>query len=80
MLYWHGDRRHFPAPKMDEVDSTGAGDIYAAAFFTRMYTTRDPWEAARFATQFAAYSVTRPGLAGIPTQSEIQACLMEVLS
>ncbi len=80
VLYWHGDRRHFPAPKMDEVDSTGAGDIYAAAFFTRMYTTRDPWEAARFATQFAAYSVTRPGLAGIPTQSEIQACLMEVLS
>jgi sugar/nucleoside kinase (ribokinase family) len=80
VLHWHGDRRHFPAPKMDEVDSTGAGDIYAAAFFFRMYTTRDPWEAARFATQFAAYSVTRPGLEGIPTQSETQACMMEVLS
>jgi sugar/nucleoside kinase (ribokinase family) len=78
-LYWHGDRRRFRAPKMDEVDSTGAGDIYAAAFFTRMYTTRDPWEAARFATQFASYSVTRLGLESIPTQSEIQACLMEVL-
>jgi hypothetical protein len=79
VLYWHGDRRRFRAPKMEEVDSTGAGDIYAAAFFTRMYTTRDPWEAARFATQFASYSVTRLGLEGIPTQSEIQACLMEVL-
>ncbi len=80
VLYWNGDRRRFRAPKMDEVDSTGAGDIYAAAFFIRLYTTRDPWEAARFATQFAAYSVTRFGLDGIPTEKEIQACLMEVLS
>lgn len=79
VLYWHGDRRRFPAPKMREVDATGAGDIYASAFFFRMYTTRDPWEAARFATQFAAYSVTRPGLEGIPTQSEVQTCLMEIL-
>lgn len=80
VLYWNGDRRRFRAPKMDEVDSTGAGDIYAAAFFIRLYTTRDPWEAARFATKFAAYSVTRFGLDGIPTEREIQACLMEVLS
>ena len=79
-LYWHGDQRRFPAPKVREVDSTGAGDIFAAAFFIRLYTTRDPWEAARFATQFAAYSVTRPGLEGIPTRKEIQACLLEVLS
>lgn len=80
VLYWNGDRRRFRAPQVNEVDSTGAGDIYAAAFFIRMYTTRDPWEAARFATRFAAYSVTRFGLDGIPTQQEIQACLMEVLS
>ncbi|HET6789000.1 MAG TPA: carbohydrate kinase family protein, partial [Aquabacterium sp.] len=66
-------------PKVKEVDATGAGDIYAAAFFVRLYTTRDPWEAARFATQFAAYSVSRPGLEGIPTEQEIQACRMEVL-
>ena len=79
ILYWNGDRRRFPAPQVREVDPTGAGDIYAAAFFARLYLTRDPWEAARFATHFAAYSVTRPGLEGIPTQKEIQACLLEVL-
>ena len=79
VLYWHGDRRRFRAPHVEEVDPVGAGDIYAAGFFIRLYTTRDPWEAARFATQFAAYSVTRAGLAGIPTEKEIQACLMEVL-
>lgn len=79
VLYWHGDRRRFRAPMVEEVDATGAGDIFAAAFFIRLYTTRDPWEAARFATQLAARSVTRRGLEGIPTAAEIQECLMEVL-
>jgi sugar/nucleoside kinase (ribokinase family) len=80
VLYWNGDRRRFRPPLVKEVDATGAGDIFAAAFFTRMYTTRDPWEAARFATNLAAYSVTRTGLNGIPTQQEVEGCLMEVLS
>lgn len=78
-LYWHGDQRRFRAPHMREVDATGAGDIFAAAFFIRLYVTRDPWEAARFATALAARSVTRPGLEGIPTPEEIEASLMEVL-
>ncbi len=78
LLYWNGDRRRFRAPKVKEVDVTGAGDIYAAAFFVRLFATRDPWEAARFATQLAARSVTRPGVEGIPTQREIDECLMEV--
>ncbi len=78
VLYWNGDRRRFRAPEVREVDATGAGDVFAAAFFVRLFATRDPWEAARFATQLAAYSVTRPGLEGIPTQDEIDQCLMEV--
>jgi sugar/nucleoside kinase (ribokinase family) len=78
VLYWHGDRRRFPAPTVNEVDATGAGDIFAAAFFIRLFTTRDPWEACRFATLLAARSVTRAGLDAIPTQKEIDECLMEV--
>lgn len=77
-LYWHSDLRRFRAPQMKEVDATGAGDIFASAFFVRLYATRDPWEAARFATQLASFSISRPGLDGIPTQAEIKACLMEV--
>jgi sugar/nucleoside kinase (ribokinase family) len=80
VLHWNGDRRRFRPPVMEEVDGTGAGDIFAAAFFTRLYHTRDPWEAARFATQLAARSVARVGLNGIPTAREIEECLMEVLS
>jgi sugar/nucleoside kinase (ribokinase family) len=77
-LYWNGDLRRFRAPSLEEVDATGAGDIFATAFFWRLYVTRDPWTAARFATQLASFSVRRFGLDGIPTQEEIQTCLMEV--
>jgi len=79
VLHWHGDRRRFRAPEVREVDATGAGDVFAAAFFIRLHATRDPWEAARFATLIASQSVTRPGLEGIPTRPEIESCLMEVL-
>lgn len=79
-LYWNGDVRRFLPPDTEEVDATGAGDIYAAAFFTRLYTTRDPWESARFATLLSSYSVTRPGLeASIPQPEEIQNVMVEVL-
>lgn len=70
-VYWRGEVRHFPAPQVEEVDPTGAGDVFAAAFFIRLYQTRDPWEAARFATLLAADSVTRPGLAGAPDTEQV---------
>ncbi len=78
-VYWNGDVRRFTPPKMVEIEPTGAGDIFAAAFFHRYHQTRDPWEAGRFATHLAAFSVSRVGIESIPTASEIQSCLMEVL-
>jgi len=78
-LYWNGDVRRFRPPQLTEVDSTGSGDIFAAAFFIRLFQTRDPWEATRFATQLATLSITRPGISAIPTIEEIQECLVEVL-
>jgi hypothetical protein len=77
-LYWNGDVRRFRSPALKEVDPTGAGDIFAAAFFTRLYSTRDPWEAARFATYLSSFSVTRTGLASIPTPEEIEESMVEV--
>ena len=77
-LYWNGDIRRFRPPDVNEIDATGAGDIFATAFFIRLFTTRDPWEAARFATILAANSVTRVGLDSIPTAEEIQECMVEV--
>jgi sugar/nucleoside kinase (ribokinase family) len=77
-LYWNGDLRRFSAPAVTELDATGAGDIFAAAFFVRLQATHDPWEAARFATRLASISVTRLGLAGVPTPEEVQSSLVEV--
>jgi sugar/nucleoside kinase (ribokinase family) len=78
-LYWNGDLRRFRPLPVKEVDPTGAGDIFAAAFFWRFSLTHDPWAAAKFATQLASISVTRRGLDGIPTRPEIQTCLVEVI-
>jgi sugar/nucleoside kinase (ribokinase family) len=79
VLYWNGDRRRFRAPVVTEVDATGAGDVFAAAFFYRLLNTHDPWEATRFATMLASCSVTRPGLEGIATKGEVAVCMIEVL-
>ncbi len=78
-VFWNGDVRRFRPPHQVEVDATGAGDVFAAAFFIRLQTTRDPWEAARFATALSAISVTRPGLEGIPTVDEVREIMVEVL-
>lgn len=80
VLYWNGDRRRFRVPPVEEVDATGAGDIFAAAFFERLSKTRDPWEATRFATLVASHSVTRAGLGGIPTPLEIEESKLVVIS
>jgi sugar/nucleoside kinase (ribokinase family) len=69
-VYWNHDVRRFPAPEVEAVDPTGAGDVFAAAFFIRFADTRDPWEAARFANILASNSVRRRGLDGVPTPEE----------
>jgi len=58
-----------PAP---EVDPTGAGDIFAAAFIiAKAILGKSHQEAARFANALAGISITRPGKDGIPTVEEI---------
>jgi len=73
-VVWHNEERHFPACPTVEIDPTGAGDIFATAFLVALKETGDPWRAARFANCAGAISVTRPGLAGIPTPEELAQC------
>lgn len=63
--------REFAAQPRVEVDPTGAGDIFAAAFFIHCYETRDPWAAAVVANHIAGTSVTRAGISGVPTPEEV---------
>ena len=78
-VYWKGDVRHFSAPKVPVVDPTGAGDIFATTFFDKLELTRDPWRSAKRAVQIASRSITREGLAGVPTKQEIRSFQIEVI-
>jgi sugar/nucleoside kinase (ribokinase family) len=71
-VFTEGKVRYFSAPPVELVEDTGAGDIFATCFFHRFHITRDPWEAARFAVQLSACSVTRRRLASVPTLEEIE--------
>jgi sugar/nucleoside kinase (ribokinase family) len=63
-VFMGDEERHIPAPAAREINPTGAGDIFATAFFVRLYQTKgNPWEAARFANELAATSVTGQNLA-----------------
>jgi sugar/nucleoside kinase (ribokinase family) len=70
-LFVQGSALRIDTAPMEEIDPTGAGDIFAASFFIHLYKSSDPVEAAHFATYLAAHSVTRPGLSGIPTREVI---------
>ena len=73
-VYWKGRVTYVPTRPTREVDPTGAGDIYAAAFLVRLDETDDPLEAARFANLVASCSVERVGIDGIPTRQEMEQC------
>ena len=53
-VYAEGKAVHIPAPQVKEIDPTGAGDIFAAAFFAQLSYHHDPIRAAQFAALVAA--------------------------
>lgn len=71
-LFEHGVPTHFPAYPAHEVDPTGAGDVFAAAFLTHLYQHREPHAAMNFANCAASLSIEHPAISGIPTLADIQ--------
>jgi sugar/nucleoside kinase (ribokinase family) len=53
--------RHVPAPRVQEVDPTGAGDALAAAFCVTYLDGASPFEAAEKAVVVASGAVTKAG-------------------
>ncbi len=67
-----GDRLyHEPAPTVEVVDTTGAGDVFRGAFIHALLRGDTPRDILRFAITTAAISCTKPGaIGGVPTLEE----------
>lgn len=59
------------------IDPTGAGDVFAAAFFIRFHETGDWRHAAYFANVTASLSIERPGAEGAPYRHEVEAYIAQ---
>jgi len=63
---------HYPAPVVDAVDTTGAGDAFVGAFAAALAEGRDLAGAIALGQGAAALSVTRPGTQpSLPRRAEL---------
>jgi 1D-myo-inositol 3-kinase len=74
-LFQQGELYQYPAYPAVEVDPTGAGDGFAAAFLVELRRSRDAVKASLFASCAASFVVEAPGAEGIPTPDQIAARL-----
>jgi ribokinase len=76
LLLHEGVAERLPAPRVDVVDTTGAGDALNGALAAELAAGRPLRDAARFALTAAALSTRAPGArAGMPRRDEVLAAL-----
>jgi sugar/nucleoside kinase (ribokinase family) len=71
VLFVNGEREVVPPAPATEVEPTGAGDVFAAAFLLRYNASGDPVEAASYAALAGALTVEAPGIVGVPTAERL---------
>jgi len=71
ILFVNGERYPVAPALATEVEPTGAGDVFAAAFLIRYNGSGDPFEAAAFAAVAGALTVEAEGTAGVPTRERL---------
>ncbi|MDP6454348.1 MAG: PfkB family carbohydrate kinase [SAR202 cluster bacterium] len=76
-VHTEGAWSHVPAFPANEVDPTGAGDVFATAFLIRFRESNDPLDAAVYASCAASFCVEAVGVEGIPTREQIEARLRQ---
>jgi sulfofructose kinase len=78
-LLLDGDRVHRAAPpRVDVVDTTGAGDVFRGAFIVALLRGDVPDAILRFANAAAALSCTKAGaLGGVPTMEQLEQFLRQ---
>jgi sugar/nucleoside kinase (ribokinase family) len=71
-LFTHDGAREIPSLPRQEVDPTGAGDVFAAAFLVRYHEIGDPEEACVFAACAASCAVEGVGTTALGDRSEVE--------
>jgi 1D-myo-inositol 3-kinase len=71
-VYHRGEARCLPAFQTVEIDPTGAGDVFAAAYLIELERSGDPYAAAHFANCVASFTVEKQGTEGIPTLEQVE--------
>lgn len=61
-IFYKGEKLHFPSYPITEVDSTGAGDVFTAAFMIKYAETNDLALASAFAHSAASFVVEGVGI------------------
>jgi sugar/nucleoside kinase (ribokinase family) len=72
IVYSCGREERVPAYVVEEVDPTGAGDLFATGYLIRLLETGDVIEAARFANCVASFAVEAVGPANIPSREQVE--------
>ncbi len=71
VLFERGAEIHIPPVTAREVDPTGAGDVFAAAFFCKLAEGMSAQEAGLFASCAAALSVAGRGPGAVPYGEQV---------
>ena len=79
-VFVNGEPTRVPAPGVEQLDPTGAGDIFAAVLFMALQRGYDPIRACQLSNFVAAASVTYPHAAGFPKSGDIDRCAEAVRS
>jgi 1D-myo-inositol 3-kinase len=74
-LFVNGEEYSVRARRSREVDETGAGDVFAAAFLVHYARDGDPWHAAAAATCAAALATEGEGWSAVPDGAALESAL-----
>ncbi len=76
LMFRGGTAEPVPAYHADEVDPTGAGDVFTATLLIRLWETGDAAAAARYAAAAAACAVEGLATSALPDRAQVEARLM----
>ena len=77
LLFVNGERYEVEPRRANEIDPTGAGDVFAATFLIQYQRDGDPWQAAAAAACAGSLAVEGEGWSAVADRAALDAALVE---